>query len=352
MSVEPVASIFAHPNFDDHEQVIFSCDPVGGLHAIIAVHNTARGPALGGCRIWPYESEAAALTDVLRLSRGMTYKAAMAGVPFGGGKAVVIADPIQDKSVQLLKAIGHAIERLRGRYITGEDVGTTADDMIEIGNVTSHVFGLPEHLGGSGDPSGSTALGCFVGIQACAAYKLQRDRVEGLRVAVQGLGNVGRRLCGLLHDAGAQLIVSDIHRVRAVACEDAFGAQIVSSDAIFEAAADVFAPCALGGILNDDTIPRLTARVIAGAANNQLATDAHAARLHERGILYAPDYVINAGGMIQLASERTGASKNELEVQIRAIEETLLDIFRRADAAGTPTLEAANAVAQARFRRA
>lgn len=348
-------SIFQSIDFSEHEQVVHVADPAGGLRAIIAIHSTALGSAIGGCRILPYADEASALRDVLRLSQGMTLKAAVAGVPFGGAKMVVMADAKRGKSRALLRAVGIAIERLGGRYITGEDVGTTVDDMAEIKTTTDYVMGLPERLGGSGDPSPSTALGCFVGIQAAVRHRLGADSLDGIRVAVQGLGNVGWNLCLLLAGAGAKLVVTDVRTELVEKAIRTFKAEPVPSpDGICRADVDVFAPCALGAVIDDTTVPALKAVIVAGAANNQLADEArHGRMLRERGILYAPDYVINAGGMIQLALERhKGFDRAEVDGRVRDIGDTLSGIFERADRAGLPTSLAAGVLAQARLDEA
>jgi leucine dehydrogenase len=336
--------VFSNADFDDHEQVIFASDPATGLKAIIAIHSTKLGPAVGGCRILPYPDDRAALTDVLRLSRGMTMKTAMAGLPLGGGKSVIIADP-RRKSPALLQAMGRAIEQLGGRYVTAEDVGTSAADMVEIRKGTSHVMGLPVRAGGSGDPSPSTALGCFEGIKAALRYKSGRQSVDGVRVAIQGLGHVGFNLARLLAGAGARLIVADIDAATVAKAVSAFGAEAVDPDAIYDCEAKVFAPCALGAVLNDRTLPRLRAGIVAGAANNQLATPAHGLALQQRGILYAPDYVINAGGIIQVGAEITGETKDDAAQRIRAIGDTLLTVFRVADAEEISTGDAADRIA-------
>ncbi len=341
--------VFGSADFDDHERVIFIRDADSGLKAIIAIHSTALGPAAGGCRIYPYEDEAAALTDVLRLSKGMTFKNAMAGLPLGGGKTVVIADPQKDKTPAMLRALGRAIEQLGGLYTTGEDVGSSAEDMAEIRKETRHALGLPVSAGGSGDPSPSTALGCFEGICAAVRHKWGRDDLDGLRVAVQGLGHVGYRLAAMLAKAGAKLIVTDMREEAAARAVAEFGAEAVAPDAIYEAEADIFVPCALGAVINDETLPRLRAGIVAGAANNQLAAPAHGAALRERGILYAPDYVINAGGVIQLAGELTGETAEAVEVRVRAIGATLSAVFEAADTQDIPTSEAADRLAVQRI---
>ncbi|WNJ90519.1 Glu/Leu/Phe/Val family dehydrogenase [Bosea sp. 685] len=346
-------TVFRSVDFSGHEQVVHVCDPATGLRAIIAVHSTALGPAIGGCRIRAYADETEALTDVLRLSRGMSLKAAVAGVPFGGGKMVVMADPRRDKTPALLRAVGVAVARLGGRYVTGEDLGTTVADMAEIGAATDHVLGLPESLGGSGDPSPRTALGCFVGIAASVRHRLGKSDLKGVRVAVQGLGNVGWNLSRLLAEAGAELIVSDVREELVQEAVHVFRARPADPQAIHAVEADVFSPCALGAAINDITLPELRVSVVAGAANNQLADEVrHDAMLRERGILYAPDYVINGGGMIQLALERIGLDRAEAERRVRAIGETLSGIYELADEAGIPTAAAARNVAQERLTSA
>lgn len=341
--------LFDSADFADHEQVVFVSDRQSGLKAIIAIHSTKLGPAAGGCRIMPYPDDVAALTDVLRLSQGMTLKNAMAGLPLGGGKSVIIADPASDKSPTLLHAMGHAIERLGGRYFTGEDVGTSSADMLEMRKTTRYAVGLPVNAGGTGDPSPSTALGCLEGIKAAVGHKLGRQSLQGVRVAIQGLGHVGWNLAKLLAEQGAQLTVSDMRADSVEQAVHELGAIAVDPDAIYDADAEVFAPCALGAVINDWTLPRLKVQIVAGAANNQLATPAHGKRLQERGILYAPDYVINAGGIIQLSAEITGEDRETIERHVRAIGSTLLTVFQTADAEGLPTSAAADRIARERI---
>lgn len=341
-------TVFSTESFSDHEQVVFISDDRVQLRAIIAVHDTTLGPALGGCRMYPYADEASALRDVLRLSRGMTFKAAAAGLRLGGGKAVILGDPRKDKTPELLRAMGVAIDRLAGRYITAEDVGTTVADFAWVREGTRHVVGLPEELGGTGDPSPTTALGVYHGIVAGAAHRLGSD-LRGLTVAVQGLGNVGWSLCRLLVDAGAHLVVSDIDAVLARKAAAEFDAQVVDPDAIYAAQADVFAPCAMGAVVNDQTLPRMKFRVIAGGANNQLARDEHGRQLRDREILYAPDFVINAGGLIRVASERDGFDPVGVDLQVEAIGATLGQIFELSDRTGTSTQAAAMQLAQERL---
>ncbi|WP_428605991.1 Glu/Leu/Phe/Val dehydrogenase dimerization domain-containing protein [Sedimenticola sp.] len=346
--------LFTHHEFDNHEQVVFCHDKASGLKAIIAIHNTHRGPALGGCRMYPYASEAEALNDVLRLSRGMTYKSAIANLPLGGGKSVIIGDPRRDKTPALMRAMGLAVERLGGRYIVAEDSGTHVADMQLIGEVTNHVSGIAEKCDAegncrNGDPSPMTARGTFVGIQAAVRHRLGRDSLQGLRVAIQGVGNVGHHLAKHLHDAGAQIWVSDINREAVQHMVNELGAVAVANEEIYDQDVDVFAPCAMGAILNDETIPRLRARIVAGAANNQLAEKRHGSILTEKGILYAPDYVINAGGVIDVCYERNATDPQQIVRQVDAIGETLSEIFNRAEQQHRPTDELADQLAEERF---
>ncbi len=343
-------TVFDAPDFDDHEQVVFFSDPNAGLKAIIAIHSTALGPALGGCRVWPYANDREALTDVLRLSRAMTYKHALAGTGQGGGKSVIIADSRTDKSAALFQAFGRCVDALDGRYIVAEDVGTSVDDMAAVRTVTRHVAGLVE--GGSGDPSPVTAYGVFRGMAAAARHKLARDELAGLKVAVQGVGHVGHALCGYLHEAGAQLFVTDIDPARVNRAQADFAAQPVAPDEVYDLEVDIFAPCALGGVLNDDTIPRVKAAIVAGAANNQLGLARHGAALAERGVLYAPDYVINAGGIINISFEAGGYDRDRAMKQTDGIYDTLMEVFRRAEAEEVPTNEVADRLARERLARA
>jgi leucine dehydrogenase len=332
-------------DFDCHESVNFICDDAADLRAIVAVHNTRRGPAIGGCRVWHYGDERHALRDALRLSKGMTNKAAVANVPFGGGKTVVLVDTARPKTPEMMRALGRAIDRMGGSYVTGEDVGTTCEDMVQIRTATPHVMGLPVEQGGSGDPSRNTARGCFEGIRASLCHALKKTNLERVRVAVQGLGNVGYHLCSQLAEAGAQLIVTDVDPHRTLRCAQDFSAAVVEPDHIYDVDAEVFAPCALGAILNAESIARLRVRVVAGGANNQLEAAEYGSALRERDILYAPDYVINAGGMIQLAAERTGMTPDNVERRVRGIYDTLLEIYRLAADRKIPTSSAADALA-------
>jgi leucine dehydrogenase len=342
--------IFCHPEFDGHEQVVFGHDAASGLRAIIAIHNTHLGPALGGCRMWPYASEAEALTDVLRLARGMTYKSALAGLPFGGGKAVILGDPRKDKSEALFLAMGRFVDSLGGRYVTAEDVGVSVDDVDTIARVTRHVAGT--RAGGAGDPSPSTAYGVLVGIRAAVAHKLGRNSLDGVRVAVQGVGHVGYHLCQFLHEAGARLTVADIDGSAVERVADELGAAPVATDAITGVAGEVFAPCAMGAVINDESLARLQNPIVAGSANNQLAEPRHGVELMRRGVLYAPDYVINAGGVINISHEGPDYDKQAAVEHVGRIHDNLREIFSRAEAAGIPTSEAADRLAEERFTRA
>jgi leucine dehydrogenase len=322
---------------DEHEQIVLCQDPESGLEALIAVHDTTRGPAVGGCRMWPYASQSQALDDVLRLSRSMSHKSAMADLRLGGGKAVIIGDPRVDKCEALLRAFGRFVNELGGRYLVGEDVGISVDDVDLIGKETRYVVGRSRASGSSGDPSPMTARGVFVGMRAALAHRSGSDSLEGVRVAVQGLGHVGGQLCRLLARAGAELCVADLHSERAACVAAELGARQVDADEILFQPVDVLAPCALGAVLNDDTIPRLRAGIVAGAANNQLAEARHGDQLHERGILFAPDFVINAGGIINIASELCGRyDQRRSEQQIDAIGPRLLDLLDRSERTGTP----------------
>lgn len=347
-------SVFTHKEFDQHEQVsYFHCQKTG-LKAIIAVHNTNLGPALGGCRMWAYENDAAALTDVLRLSRGMTYKAAITGLPLGGGKSVIIGDK-KTKTPDMMRAMGRAVESFGGRYIVAEDVGTTTDDMNYISSQTKNVVGIAGGSHGSGDPSPTTALGVFTGLKSAVRFRMGRNDLKGIKVAVQGLGNVGYNLCRYLHEAGAQLFVTDMAADKVDSASREFGAIPVALNSIYDVDADVFAPCALGAIINDETLPRLKAQVVAGAANNQLAEARHGDELRRKGILYAPDYLINAGGLISVYYEhlarQTGKPHDRQAVldQVAKIDATAETIFKRSDAEDISTSLAADRVAEARI---
>lgn len=324
---------FSAADFSEHEQVVFVNEPAVGLRAIIAIHNTGRGPAFGGCRMWPYASENEAVRDVLRLSRGMTYKAAVTGLPFGGGKSVIIGDPARDKTPALLHAMGRAVARLEGRYIMADDVGTTVGDMETIRQVTPYAAGLAD---ATGAPCPATAYGVFQGILATAQHAFGRSDLEGLTIAVQGLGSVGFRLCGYLHAAGARLLVADLDAGRVRQAESAFGARALAPEEILYAETDILSPNALGAVFDDSSIPRLRCRAIAGAANNQLAEERHGDALHRRGILYAPDFVVNAGGLIDVAHEGPGYAPATVLTDCERIRGIALEVFDRSTRAGEP----------------
>lgn len=347
-------SVFSLSDFADHEQVVFCSDDASGFKAIIAVHNSNLGPALGGCRMWPYASEEEAVRDVLRLSRGMTYKSALAGLKLGGGKSVIIGNPRTDKSPAMLDAFARALNNLGGRYIAAEDSGTSVEDMKYLAERTEHIAGItdkPTDEGmRSGDPSPATAYGTFIGIKAAVKEKLGRDSLEGLRVAVQGIGHVGFDLAQQLHKAGAKLWVSDIHEDNLGRAHDELGATVVAPEAIYSADVDVFAPCAMGAVINDQTIDALKAKIVAGSSNNQLAKPRHGVELMRRGILYAPDYVINAGGIIDVYHERIGFERDAMIKHVDGIYDTLLEIFARARTEARPTHEVADVIAEERFK--
>ena len=334
-----------------HEQVVLCHDEATNLRAVIAIHNTILGPALGGCRMWPFKSEEDAIQDALRLSRGMTYKNAAAGLNLGGGKAVIIGDSKTGKSEALFRAFGRFVQSLNGRYITAEDVGTSVKDMEYIKMETSFVAGLTEEFGGSGDPSPFTALGTFEGIKASVKYKLGKDDLKGITVAVQGIGHVGQYLCEMLHKAGANLIVTDIYKDKLKEVEKKYNAKVVSDKQIYEVNAEVFAPCALGAIINDETINKLKFKIIAGGANNQLHDEKkHGQMLKDKGILYAPDYLINAGGVTNVFFEVIKEySRDRVTEKVKNIYNILLDVYKIADEKNIMTAEAAAKLAEKRL---
>ncbi|MEC9282871.1 MAG: Glu/Leu/Phe/Val dehydrogenase [Bdellovibrionota bacterium] len=333
----------------DHEQIVYCYDKDAGLKAIIAIHNTALGPALGGTRMWNYATEEDALVDVLRLSRGMTYKAAAAGLNLGGGKAVIIGDPKKDKSEALFRAFGQFINSLNGRYITAEDVGTTVKDMGHVFAETSWVTGISPALGGSGDPSPLTARGVLHAVKASAFEKFGSADLNGKKVAVQGLGKVGYYLAEYLHKNGAELIVADIDEDMVKKAEEKLKAKVVSTDEILSVDCDILAPCAMGAIINDDTISKLNCKVIAGAANNMLKEYAHGDQLHEMGILYAPDYVANAGGLMNVFVELEGYSRERALERTQGIYDNLIEIYKISKEMGIPSYKAADEMAERRL---
>lgn len=344
-------SVFEAPEFDGHEQVVFVSEPAVGLRGIIAIHDTTLGPALGGCRMWNYEKESDAIRDVLRLSRGMTYKAAILDCGLGGGKSVIVGDPHTAKTPSMLHAMGRWIDSLGERYIVGEDIGTNPDDMREIRAETHCVSCLRKEDGGYGDPAPMTALGVFSAMRAGIEQVYGSSDLAGMTVAVQGVGNVGTNLCRLLHDAGARLAISDVFADKLAPVVEEFSAEAVEPDDIYKVDAQVFAPCAMGAILNDNTIPQLKARVVAGAANNQLDEPRHGSQLAECGIAYMPDYVTNGGGLVSCAAEWYGSDPDEVPDRVRQIYDTSLLILERANADGIPTADASDRIAEERVRR-
>jgi leucine dehydrogenase len=338
-----------YPDFDEHEGVHFFRDANSGLSAIIAIHSTKLGPAAGGCRYWTYARSDEAITDALRLSRGMSYKNAMAGLPMGGGKAVILADREVGKTPELLAAFGRAVESLGGRYVTAEDVGISDKDMVRISAETKHVTGLPVEGAGDagGDPGPFTATGVYLGVKAAVRRGLTRDDMRGVHVAIQGVGSVGGGLARLLAKDGAKLTLADVNAGRAQALAAELGGETVPADAILSVEADVISPCALGAILTAESIAALKAPIVAGGANNQLATPEDGWRIHSRGIVYAPDYVINAGGIINVALEYLGqGNRAEVEKRIAEIPGRLDQVWEESAASGEPASIVADRMAQ------
>ncbi|MBI1305351.1 MAG: leucine dehydrogenase [Bacteroidetes bacterium] len=334
----------------NHEQILVCNDTQTGLKALIAIHNTTLGPGLGGTRMWMYHNEAEAVRDVLRLSRGMTYKASISGLNLGGAKAVIIGDSHHDKSEALMRRFGRFVNNLGGKYITAEDVGTTTKDMEYVNMETDHVVGLPESRGGGGDPSPVTAYGVYVGIKASAKRKWGTESLTGKKIAVMGIGKVGMHLLEYLHKDGVRFYVSDMNEDALNEAANRYGAQVVTGDEIFDTDAEIFAPCALGGIVNSETIDRLKCEIIAGAANNQLEDeDIHGPMLTDKGILYAPDFLINAGGLINVYSEYTGYHRENAIRDTERIYETLSSIYKLSDEEGIHTQAAATKLAEKRI---
>ncbi len=334
---------------DTHEEVLYGYDPVSGLKAIIAIHSTALGPALGGTRFFPYQSEGDALRDVLRLAKGMSYKSAAAGLDLGGGKAVIIGDPSEIKSERLLRAFGRVVDSLGGRYVTAEDVGTTTADMITIAAETDWVTGLPDAHGGSGDPSPATARGVMGAMRAVAERLWGSDSLEDRTVAMQGVGKVGASLVERLTKAGAKTVVCDVDESASSAVASQHGSTVVGIEEIFAVDCDIFAPCAMGSAINASTVEQLRCRAVVGAANNQLDDDAHADRLAALGILYAPDFVVNAGGIINIADELHGYDWKRAIHAIDQIHDNVNRVLDKANRLGINSNEAAIAVAQERI---
>ena len=344
-------TVFGPMSMEQHEQVTFCYDQETGLKAIIAVHNTILGPALGGTRMWMYKSEAEALNDVLRLSRGMTYKAAVSGLNLGGGKAVIIGDSKKDKTEALFRKFGRFVNNLNGKYITAEDVGTSTREMEYVAMETKHVTGLPESMGGGGDPSPVTAYGVYMGMKAAAKEAYGSDDLSGKRIVVQGVGHVGENLVRDLRKENAKVFITDINdeQLRKVAAET--GAEVISSDAVYSTSMDIYAPCALGATLNSENIAQLKCAVVAGAANNQLADETiHGKMLMEKGIIYAPDFLINAGGLINVYSEFKGDyNRPRALTQTEKIYDLTLSIIKKSKQENIPTYLAAQRIAEKRL---
>lgn len=342
--------LFSQLQSYEHEQIVVCSEPSVGLKAIIAIHDTTLGPALGGTRMWPYNNEQEAIRDVLRLSRGMTYKAAISGLNLGGGKAVIIGDPRTDKTEEMFRAFGRFVDSLGGRYITAEDVGIDVQDMEWVNSETKYVTGIPKSLGGSGDPSPVTAFGVYMGIKACCKKAYGSESVKGRSIAVQGAGHVSTYLCRLLAEEGAELKVCDIYEDKVKELAEEVNAEIVDPDSIYSLDVDIFSPCALGGVINDDTIDHFDCDIIAGGANNVLdEEEKHGQMLLDRGILYAPDYVINAGGLINVASELEGYNPDRAHDKASRIYDTILDILEYSEENNTPTFVASNILAEERI---
>ncbi len=342
-------TVFTNHAFDKHQLICFANDPETNLKAIIAVHNTNRGPALGGCRFWNYQNEQEAIDDVLRLSRGMTYKSALANLNLGGGKAVIIGDPRHIKTPQLMQAFGRFVNKLNGLYITAEDVGTSTADMESIHQETSHVVGLDNKNGGSGDPSIFTAYGVYIGIKTSYQKKTGKNSLSGAKVALQGLGHVGSYLLKHLHDDGAEVIVADLNKENVERVTQQYGVKSVDVSQILYEECDILSPCALGGVINDKTIDSLRCNVIAGAANNQLLEARHGDLLKEKGILYAPDYLINAGGLINVSYEGEHYNPQIVKEHVDGIHDTLMEIYNLAEEKNISSNRASDMVAESRF---
>lgn len=350
--LKKVDPVFGQISFDHHEQVVFCHDKDTGLKAIIGIHNTVLGPALGGTRMWNYTSEWEALNDVLRLSRGMTYKSAISGLDLGGGKAVIIGDSKKDKNPELIKAFAKYVDSLSGRYITAEDVGTTTPDMDLIHTITPHVTGISESLGGSGNPSPVTAYGVYMGLKAATKFKYGSDDLNGKKVLVQGIGNVGETLVKHLVNAGALVTITDISKDRVEEVAKKYNTAIYMGEDLYSLDVDIYAPCALGATVNNDSISKLKAQVIAGAANNQLAEEAiHGKMLQDKGIVYAPDFLINAGGIINVFGEIAKYGSDEAIRRTENIYNTTLDILNLAKEQNITPNQAAMKMAEQRIEK-
>ncbi|MEW7279552.1 Glu/Leu/Phe/Val dehydrogenase [Aquimarina sp. 2201CG1-2-11] len=343
------APVFGQLSFDDHEQVVFCQDKDTGLKAIIGVHNTILGPALGGTRMYDYATEWDALNDVLRLSRGMTYKAAITGLNLGGGKAVIMGDPKKIKTPELMRRFGRFVDSLGGKYYTAEDVGMETSDMDTVREVTPYVTGISESKGGAGNPSPVTAHGVYMGMKAATRFTYGNDTLDGKRILIQGIGHVGEELVRLTSEEGAKVIISDINEERLEVVSAKYGVDIYKGDDLYAEAADIYAPCALGATINDETVHKLQVKIIAGAANNQLANEnVHGAMLQKRGIVYAPDFLINAGGIINVFAEIEGYGREQILTKTANIYDTTLDILNKAKATNVTTNEAAISIAEDR----
>ncbi|MGA8941766.1 MAG: Glu/Leu/Phe/Val dehydrogenase [Thermoactinomyces sp.] len=343
--------IFDYMEKYDYEQLVFCHDEASGLKAIICIHDTTLGPALGGTRMWTYDSEEAAIEDALRLGRGMTYKNAAAGLNLGGGKTVVIGDPKKDKNEEMFRALGRFIQGLNGRYITAEDVGTTVEDMDIIHEETRYVTGVSPAFGSSGNPSPVTAYGVYRGMKAASKEAFGDDSLKDRVIAIQGVGHVAYTLCKYLHEEGAKLVVTDINKENAERAVKEFGAEAVDPDKIYDVECDIFSPCALGAVINDETIDRLKCKVVAGSANNQLKEERHGDMLEEKGIVYAPDYVINAGGVINVADELLGYNRERAMKKVEGIYDNILKVFEIAKRDGIPSYLAADRMAEERIEK-
>ncbi len=348
--IKCISPVFGNLSFDNHEQIVFCNDSETGLKAIIGIHNTTLGPALGGTRMWQYDNEADALNDVLRLSRGMTFKSAITGLNLGGGKAVIIGDAKTQKTDALMRRFGEFVHSLNGKYITAEDVGMETRDMDIVREVTPHVTGISEEKGGAGNPSPITAYGVYMGMKAAAKYKFGSDNLDGKKILVQGIGHVGETIVDLVTKEGAQVIISDINKVQLEKVSKKYGATIHHDLDVYGLDVDIYAPCALGATINDNTIHNLKAKIIAGAANNQLHDEIkHGRLLKDKGIAYAPDFLINAGGIINVYAELVGYGKEEIKRKTENIYNTTLDIFTLAEKDNITTHRAALNIAQSRL---
>lgn len=348
--IKCVSPVFGNLSFDNHEQIVFCNDEETGLKAIIGIHNTTLGPALGGTRMWNYANEADALNDVLRLSRGMTYKSAITGLNLGGGKAVIIGDAKTQKTDALMRRFGEFVNSLSGKYITAEDVGMETRDMDIVREATPHVTGISESKGGSGNPSPITAYGVYMGMKAAAKYKFGTENLAGKKILVQGIGHVGETIVELITKEGAEVIINDINKAQLEIISKKYGATIHHDLDVYGLDVDIYSPCALGATINDNTIHNFKAKVIAGAANNQLQDEIkHGKLLREKGIAYAPDFLINAGGIINVYAEIVGYGKEEIKRKTENIYNTTLDIFKLSEEKNITTHRAAFNIAQARL---